>query len=445
MKNNCNVARDLMPLVIDDVASEESKQYVNEHVAECTECAIAYGEMRVELPRISAEKERTAIEQAAKRMRNKRILRGLLGVLLAIAIFIGGSFVWKEYEYRLTQDCSRTMSLDEYSARLVQTKAGHVIICINLAGREDLSCSLVRHTQWAGINGNTKNVLEIEMLKTIIPQYLEGDDANKQKMLRTVFTGTVVDGEWSNKAPWNDPRFEDPRPADYAYKIWDEVALISGGERQVIYTRGDAIPYCSEEMEAYYEAYHDAQPVGKSYPEWRVDLVKLLDETPEMKAETDQEYQKLRYVCENGDLKLDALYYDVSRSPDSMHARVQTDIFSFPGGDPNFELVTRGVAVNDNTALCVQYRAVYKEQEAEGDRVYSSGVNAWFGRIENGQWRGMADDYRGEDGKLAFLPIVRIELHAGDDYVVLWEEGDVLQTPQEAKEKREAEQAKYER
>lgn len=444
MKNNCNVARDLMPLVIDDVASEESKQYVNEHVAECTECAIAYGEMRVELPRISAEKERTAIEQAAKRIRNKRILRGLLGALLAIAIFIGGSFVWKEYEYRLTQDCSRTMSLDEYSARLVQTKAGHVIICINLAGREDLSCALVQHTQWAGINGNTKNVLEIEMLKTIIPQYLEGDDANVRKMLRTVFAGTVIDGEWSNKAPWNDPRFEDPRPADYAYKIWDEVALISGGERQVIYTRGDAIPYCSEEMEAYYEAYHGAQPAGKSYPEWRVDLVKLLDETPEMKAETDQEYQKLRYVCENGDLKLEALYYDVSRSPDSMHARVQTDIFSFPSGNPWFELVPKGVAVNDNTALCAQYRAVYKEQESEEGRSYSTGVSSWFGRIEDGIWLGLADDLRGEDGSLVSLPIVCIELHAGDDYVVLWQEGDELQTPAEAKAKREAAMAQYE-
>jgi predicted anti-sigma-YlaC factor YlaD len=67
MKNECNVAKDLMPLVIDGVASEESKQYVNEHVAECTECAIAYGEMRVELPRISAEKERTARTEDLKR------------------------------------------------------------------------------------------------------------------------------------------------------------------------------------------------------------------------------------------------------------------------------------------------------------------------------------------------------------------------------------------
>ena len=41
------------------------------------------------------------------------------------------------------------------------------------------------------------------------------------------------------------------------------------------------------------------------------------------------------------------------------------------------------------------------------------------------------------------MPIVRIELHAGNSVVVLWEEGDELQTPSEAKVKREAEEAKY--
>ena len=38
MKNNCDMARDLMPLTIDGVASEASQNYVNEHLAECAEC-----------------------------------------------------------------------------------------------------------------------------------------------------------------------------------------------------------------------------------------------------------------------------------------------------------------------------------------------------------------------------------------------------------------------
>ena len=220
---------------------------------------------------------------AAKKLRKKRTLRAVIAALLSIAIFLGGLIAWKEAEYRLTQTYSQTMDLDEYSARVVQTRDGAVIVCISLNGRADLSAQFVSHTQWAGINGNTKNTLEIEMLKTIIPQYVKGDDANIQKMLRTVFTGSVVDGEWTNKAPWTNPNMEDPRPEDNAYSVWDEVALISGNERKVIYTKGDEIPYCSQEMEAYYVAYHENKPVDKTYPEWRVDLVKLLEATPEFR------------------------------------------------------------------------------------------------------------------------------------------------------------------
>lgn len=425
MKNKCNIAKDLMPLVIDGVASEESKQYVDEHIAECTECAVAYGEMRVILPRANEEKERAEMEKAAKKLRRKRIFRVVLAAVLSIAIFIGGTFAWNEIEYRLTQDRSQTMTLDEYTARLVQTKAGNVIVCVNLNGRDDLDSVMKRHVRWSGIKNNTKNVLEIEMLKTPIPQYLSGDDANILKMLRVYFGGSVVDGEWYNVV-------------NESGESWDEVALISGEDRKVIYTKGDSIPYCSEEMEAYYAAYHEKQPAGKTMPEWRVDLVTLLDATPEVQATTDEEYKELRYVCENGDLKLDALYYDVSRG-DSQNARVQTDIFSFPSGNLAFKVETNAVPVNDGAAFCVQYRAIY----APDDEMASWGIHYWIGQVKDGEWTTWNYNVRDEDGNPKYLPIVRLELHAGDDFVVLWEEGDELQTPAEATTKREQIEAKY--
>lgn len=426
MTNNCNVARDLMPLVIDGVASEESQQYVDEHIAECTECAVAYGEMRVILPRANEEKERAEMEKAAKKLRRKRIFRVVLAAVLSIAIFIGGTFAWNEIEYRLTHDRSQTMTLDEYTARLVQTKAGNVIVCVNLNGRDDLDSVMKRHVSWSGIKNNTKNVLEIEMLKTPIPQYLSGDDANIQKMLRVYFGGSVVDGEWYNVV-------------NESGESWDEVALISGEDRKVIYTKGDSIPYCSEEMEAYYAAYHEKQPAGKTMPEWRVDLVTLLDATPEVQATTDEEYKELRYVCENGYLSLEALYYDVSRSAENMRARVQVDILSFPSGNLPFNAEHKAVPVNDNTGICVQYHIMYAPDDPDA----GAGGFYWTGRIEDGVWLQFAEGLRDENGMAVSLPIVRIELHAGNSVVVLWEEGDVLQTPSEAKIKREAEKAKY--
>ena len=37
-KNDCNVIRDLMPLVLDRVASDESRALVEEHMNSCEEC-----------------------------------------------------------------------------------------------------------------------------------------------------------------------------------------------------------------------------------------------------------------------------------------------------------------------------------------------------------------------------------------------------------------------
>ena len=253
MKTKCNVAKDLMPLVIDDVASEESRQYVDEHIAECTECALSYGAMKIELPRISAEKERAELERAAKKLRRKRILRVIAASVAGILVFLA--------------------------------------------------------------------------LSMGVPRVLESVE-----------------------------------------------------EKQF------------------------AQ----------------------------------RFLCENGDIRLEGLYYDVCL--DERRAPiVQVNIDSFPSGSPSFEPEMTFVAINENTQLCVQYRAVY----AADSGYECSRVNSWAGRVEDGQWLGVASNFRDAEGKLASLPIVRIELHAGDDYVVLWEEGDEVQTAEEAKIKHEQELQKY--
>lgn len=253
MKNKCNVAKDLMPLVIDGVASEESQQYVDEHINECTECALTYGAMRVELPRANQEKERAEMEKAARKLRRKRILRGVAGAVMGILIFL----------------------------------------IFNLA------------------------VPEIQ--------------------------------DWSREEQFVE-----------------------------------------------------------------------------------------RYVCENGDLALDALYYDVSQLRGDL--RVQVDLYSFPSGNPNFSYEAIGVPINDNTAICVQYRAYFDGFDDENDL---SGLSSWYGRVENGVWVGVARELSMEARQAIWLPIVRIELHADDEYVVLWELGDELHTPEEAIVKRNEEMNKY--
>ena len=132
MTNNCNVARDLMPLVIDGVASEESQQYVDEHIAECTECALTYGAMKVELPRANQEKERAEMEKAAKEMRKKRRKRiaksVVLGVVLCFVLVVGGLRLWEE----LTLYSRYPMAKSEVAVQLYKMSDGTGLIVYDL-------------------------------------------------------------------------------------------------------------------------------------------------------------------------------------------------------------------------------------------------------------------------------------------------------------------------
>lgn len=65
-RNDCDIARDLMPLSIDGVCSDGSQRFLDEHVAACPTCQSLYARMKtIQLPEYNAEPNQEA--QALKR------------------------------------------------------------------------------------------------------------------------------------------------------------------------------------------------------------------------------------------------------------------------------------------------------------------------------------------------------------------------------------------
>ncbi len=50
MNENCKIARDLMPLCLDKVASSSSEQFVAAHVESCCDCRAYYDNLKRDLP-----------------------------------------------------------------------------------------------------------------------------------------------------------------------------------------------------------------------------------------------------------------------------------------------------------------------------------------------------------------------------------------------------------
>lgn len=91
MSKQCGIVRDLMPLCIDGVASEESRRLMEEHMAECKECAGVYAAMHDELAQQqAAEQERKEMEAMLQQLRKRRLRTA---GLTALSILLAGLLI----------------------------------------------------------------------------------------------------------------------------------------------------------------------------------------------------------------------------------------------------------------------------------------------------------------------------------------------------------------
>lgn len=95
MKMDCRIIRDLLPLYVDEVCSEESRKIVEEHLSECETCTKILEQMKSET--ISKEEVEMNLEEAESirnlsRKWNRELwtatLKGVGSTILAIALFL---------------------------------------------------------------------------------------------------------------------------------------------------------------------------------------------------------------------------------------------------------------------------------------------------------------------------------------------------------------------
>ena len=135
MKENnigCDIARDLMPLVIDEAASAESTAAVEAHVSGCAECRKTMEDMRAAsaIQAAPAEEPDTkfirfckGVEREMKKDRFGRRLSALLAILLAL-LLLSGLTHYMMYEHAVPVNMSDPAIAQ--SLRLYQDQFGQV-------------------------------------------------------------------------------------------------------------------------------------------------------------------------------------------------------------------------------------------------------------------------------------------------------------------------------
>lgn len=130
-KNDCSVVRDLMPLVVDRAASDESREMVEQHIAFCEACRKQYDDMKAELPegaRQTFEEEQLQLMSALKAVRKTRLKRRLIVLVLAVVFCacaaFGGMFVYD----RLYWQPSVMVDNSLYTLSVAKLKDGRLVM-----------------------------------------------------------------------------------------------------------------------------------------------------------------------------------------------------------------------------------------------------------------------------------------------------------------------------
>ena len=143
MNKQCGVAKDLMPLCVDGVASEESRAYVAEHTEECQACRECYEGMKktLEAPDTQAqETELAEFAQAASKLRRRHRIRArrniIIGAVLAFVLSVAVLIGWNAL---IIQE-NHEIHTDDYNLVLSQLSDGRVVVTIDfMDSRRDVT------------------------------------------------------------------------------------------------------------------------------------------------------------------------------------------------------------------------------------------------------------------------------------------------------------------
>lgn len=89
MKNECMIVRDLLPLYVEGLVSDETRAFVEEHLAGCEDCRKALAQIRTS-PGATADAGVVPLKTIKKRLRQQKLKSVFLAVTLVMAVLIVG-------------------------------------------------------------------------------------------------------------------------------------------------------------------------------------------------------------------------------------------------------------------------------------------------------------------------------------------------------------------
>lgn len=230
MKHNCDVVRDLMPLCIDDTASQESRKTVLAHVSECDDCLKVYEEMKQALPPNDAPDELRPEVKLIARARRRRLWKRLIAFALVFVLLVTGA--WSLLD-NMRHVWMHPVNPADYDLLLSRRTNGDVIVTTQRLNGKTMSY----FTQYDHETGIVVFGMESFLLPGTVDERFRSSSNRDDSLIWIDGEGMFIDMHSS---------FD---PADHDVQRTRVNEIWSNGE--LLYRHGDDIPLASEQLEEY--------------------------------------------------------------------------------------------------------------------------------------------------------------------------------------------------
>ncbi len=95
MKKNCGVVEDLLPLYLDGMCGDESRQLIEEHLADCEDCRSLYESLKVETAPSAAPADSAAVLKKTAGVFYRRAVRQAAGITAIVLYWL--IYFWMEH------------------------------------------------------------------------------------------------------------------------------------------------------------------------------------------------------------------------------------------------------------------------------------------------------------------------------------------------------------
>ena len=188
MKRECNIVRDLLPLYVENMASDETREFVEAHLSKCPECNEIYDSMLE-----TKEDEKLGLDEkevqnkeilplliVKRKLNKKRIVTSIIAVVISLVILlVAGTVAYSvidkhnkeaEIDYGESQRYSiedRKAAVDDILNTIYAQGFGYDIISIRFAG--DAACL----EEWEQYGEDSIHALDIDDCSNFMVFYID--------------------------------------------------------------------------------------------------------------------------------------------------------------------------------------------------------------------------------------------------------------------------------